>query len=469
MILSWWTFLLLIFVFGYSDSLEDSERNGNETNTRKFIQADYPSGQSTMAKAYYSPFKPKYPILAKITPLNENNEPVGESYIGYIYPTTVSPSYYPYFSVLCRKENKTEASDKEVNLEPLSERMKELNEKMEALSSMFIDKSKNDRKPIQPAGEEIDKSVEIKPNSGNVISMGNNAIIISEENEENKNEDIGSSEENSIDESQSKPTRRPKLPGKHLRMKTIKVAGKEIQVPTSEWVSDEDFASDALVSEDENANPSDYKSQLKWPNMPNQPGKQKQPWQSKPGNHKPPDLSNLPGVRKQPGNNKPADLPGVWKQPVVFNLPGNHVKPNLANLPGQHKKPNLGNLPHKGLNQNKEPQPSHQFTSNGNVQMHVFQCEGTTCPEEADSCKITEHAVEPRYEEILLTVFCMKGEQILLKNQNKFDNPSRSSKDSTRTQNKMNGEEIQEGIKNQFESAMKNFNTDVFKNFGNGW
>lgn len=89
-----------------------------------------------------------------------------------------------------------------------------------------------------------------------------------------------------------------------------------------------------------------------------------------------------------------------------------------------------------------------------------------TCPHQTESCKITEHAKEPDYEEILVKVFCFsKNEKVLLEVENVIGNPNKGqSLDSTRTFDKH--DEVYDNIEDEFDTALKNFDFKLFDNFG---
>lgn len=96
-------------------------------------------------------FRPNYPLLAQVTPINENSEQISDSFTAYIYPSSISLFHYPYYSVLCLK-NKTSDwkpvdeinSLKKTHLNPLHEKMNELSEKMKNLSNFFNNDLKNE-------------------------------------------------------------------------------------------------------------------------------------------------------------------------------------------------------------------------------------------------------------------------------------------------------------------------------------
>lgn len=263
-----WIGLILII------ELSQCEQSKNSTVALK-QQKERQNIKSKEKNSYYTHPPNNFPMLAQITPLNEQNEPVGKSFSGYIYPTSISPFYYPYYSVLCRKEINSKAEDlaglqsiEQTHLKPLSDNMKELSTMIKHLSSLII------------------KDTDVDSPSRDMSQL--------------------------IDEN---PVEKPKI-------------------------------------------------------------------------------------------EEPAPKP--------FTTP---LKENEK----AKKKEQLG------LNKD--------WTS-GNAQSGVFQCEGVTCPQDAVSCRITEIAIEPTYDEILKTVYCLSGEnETLLKIDDKSPNPNKgSSLNSSRTQ-----------------------------------
>lgn len=98
------------------------------------------------------------------------------------------------------------------------------------------------------------------------------------------------------------------------------------------------------------------------------------------------------------------------------------------------------------------------------VQKNIFQCEGVYCPENSESCKITQHAIEPSYEKVLKTVFCLGTDnKILLKAENEVMNPSKSSLNTSKT---VVRNQIQQNIDEKFQNEMENFKTSMLQTFG---
>lgn len=234
-------------------------------------------------RAYYntrSSVRPNYPLLAQITPVNENNDQISDAFTAYIYPSSVSPLLYPYYSVLCQKEpnkySNSSTGDFKSHLQPLHEKIKELSEKMKALSDFF-------NKNATILNEKLEKSTPIKN-----------------------------------------------------------------------------------VKEDDK------------------------------------------------------------------------------------------------VNDGKQIEHSEQVSSN--VQTNVLQCDGVTCPETATTCKITDHAIEPHYEEILRTVFCLSSTgDVLNKIEKKIPNPNKgSSLDSSRT---VDRQDFHQAMQDEFNSALENFDFKVFDKF----
>lgn len=293
-----WIGLILIF------ELCKCEQSKNRTVASK-LQKLSQNKRTEENNSYYTPPPNIFPMLAQITPLNEQNEPFGKSFSGYIYPTSIAPFYYPYYSVLCRKGINSEPEDlaglqsiEQTHLKPLNDNMKELSDMIKHLSNLII-KDTDVNFPDHDMSQLIDETPVEKP---------------------------------------------------------------EIEKPTA----------------------------------------------------KP-----LPTQLKENEKVKKEETPGLNKD----------------------------------------------WTSE-NVQSGVFQCEGVTCPQNADSCKITESAIEPTYEEILKTVYCLSGEnETLLKIDRKSPNPKKgSSLNSSRTQQR-------DGVMNKmppdFAEAMKNLENKmkIFKKF----
>lgn len=236
-------------------------------------------------RAYYnsrSSVRPNSPLLAQITPVNENNDQISDVFTAYIYPSSVSPLLYPYYSVLCQKEpNKylnNSIGDFKSHLEPLHEKIKELSEKMKALTNFF----------------------------------NKNATISNEKLEKSTPQPIKSVKEDDRDDDGE-------------------------QIEDSEQVS-------------------------------------------------------------------------------------------------------------------------------SNVQTKVLQCDGVTCPESATSCKITDHAIEPHYEEILRTVFCLSSNgDVLNEIEKKIPNPNKgSSLDSSKT---VDRNDFYQSMQDEFNSALENFDFKIFDKF----
>lgn len=101
--------------------------------------------------------------------------------------------------------------------------------------------------------------------------------------------------------------------------------------------------------------------------------------------------------------------------------------------------------------------------TNRNVQSNVFQCEGVTCPQETQSCKIVESAIAPSYEEITKTVFCLSSnEQTLLKDEKTRKNPNKgSSLNSSRS--------ISRQINSAMQQKMKKIKKKARDDYKNSW
>lgn len=103
-----------------------------------------------------------------------------------------------------------------------------------------------------------------------------------------------------------------------------------------------------------------------------------------------------------------------------------------------------------------------------NEQSKIFQCEGFTCPEQAESCKITDDALEPSYNEVIRTVLCLSKSQIVVSKSEKImQNPKPgSSLHSSKTYSRDGGKEMMKNMQNTFDKAFAKFKPGVFKNFG---
>lgn len=148
---------------------------------------------------------------------------------------------------------------------------------------------------------------------------------------------------------------------------------------------------------------------------------------------------------------KMKDLSTIFTDNAVQSV---HIKLTNPAVTTENYKP-------KG-NKDKERSP------NVNNQSNIFQCEGVTCPTDADSCKVTEHAIEPDYEDIRKTVFCLsKNGQTLLKREETLPNPNMgSSLSSSRTHSKDDELEMAAQMKDEFDEAIKDFKTKINHKFG---
>lgn len=248
--------------------------------------------------------------MAKITPVDESGKEISETYFGYIYPTLIAPNYYPFYSVLCKKQVKpfTDSAQqideiKEELLTPMNEKMSELSSSLKDLSEVFVEKTT--------------EAPEIE----------------SESSGEGSREDLGDSSDTPV----------------------ISVEGH--------------------VDKDD----------------------------------------------KKPLKEKPLD------------------------------------------------------EKQSNAQSGVFQCEGVTCPTETQTCKISESAIEPSYEEILKTVFCLSStKEVLLKSEVKTTNPNKgSSLNSSRSLSrhpafpdmKLKMKAIESDFKNQYKNVWKDFDKKMSSTF----
>lgn len=102
-----------------------------------------------------------------------------------------------------------------------------------------------------------------------------------------------------------------------------------------------------------------------------------------------------------------------------------------------------------------------KHNGNSNIQSDIFQCEGITCPDSANSCKVTETAIEPDYELIKKTISCLsKDNQVVKKEENEFKNPNKgSSLNAMRTYDRNQN-------KKGFEEEMDKFKKEMVDAFG---
>lgn len=132
------TFLFILILAGKVQNNNAEEKKMQRNYVPQFI------ARRSTSKPYLKQFMPNYPLLAKVTPINENSDQISDSFTAYIYPSSISPLHYPYYSVLCHKgkTNDLEPIDeinalKKNHLNPLNEKMNELSEKMKNLSDLF--------------------------------------------------------------------------------------------------------------------------------------------------------------------------------------------------------------------------------------------------------------------------------------------------------------------------------------------
>lgn len=321
--LKWSLFLFLFAVFSAAS-------NSTVKKLKPWIERKafpFSSDNLTWTKPYYVPYQQNYPILAEITPINKENQKISASFKAYVFPTLVSNKFYPFYSVLCKKEPALSSLDeglqnnieqlKKVYLNPLYEKLNQLNDRIKKLSELVVN---------------------------NVIAT-----------------------ESDRDEWQT-----PKV--------TL--------VPTSAV-----------------------------------------------------DLTSTPTKLKE------------TSKPTSF-------KPFMPQRPKE--------IPNQAFEKNSRPGKNSFSQNNVNVQSSVFQCGGKNCPNLSSSCKVVEHAVEPSYDEIVQSIFCMSKEnEVLLKDESVVANPNRgSSHDSTKTFYKKNDEDIRDIVGGGFNEDMKNMEMNLFKTFG---
>ena len=353
---------LILCCFTYQKA-EEIQSNTQDDPKRRFYPFDLEDLQPAQwSEPIFNPFMPNYPILAEITPINQQSKQISDTFRGYISPTMISQVYYPYYSVMCEyppkgKENNNK-SDKDIDqlrqeyLQPMHEKMNDLASKLKNLKDLVVDQfSTQQETPTTPTPKKEDKpQIEEKP---------------AEENSEH--------EEKS--EEEEKPAEKPSI-----------------------------------------------------------------------------KLKPKLGVTKKPTPIKNDDTPNNKKK---------------------IKSPTIS-----------------ASKSNVNSQSGVFQCEGLTCPDETQSCKITEHATEPSYVDIVTTVFCLSSDnQVLLQKESTTPNPKKgSSLNNSRTISKnkpanmdfMNMDFVDmnmpnfnpgninknfENMENDFEKAMEQFNRNMNNTF----
>lgn len=317
---------LFLFLFAvFSAASNSTVKKVKSSFERKAFP--FSSDDLTWNKPYYVPYQQNYPILAEITPINQENQKISASFKAYVFPSLVSNKFYPFYSVLCKKEPTLSSLDegsqknieqlKQVYLNPLYEKLKQLNDRIKKLSKLVV----------------------------------NNVIAIESDRDE---------------------------------WQTPKVTLAPVQAVE---------LTSTTAKQKETSKPAPFK-----PFMPKRPKEIQKP---------PFEKNSRPGEDKSPQNNV-------------------------------------------------------------NIQSSVFQCGGINCPSFSISCKVVEHAVEPKYDEIVQSVFCMSEEnEVLLKDELVIANRNRgSSHDSTKTFFKKKEGDIEDIGDGGFKEAMKNMEMNMIKTFG---
>lgn len=135
--------------------------NAKEQKLQRNYVPKFIARRST-SKPFFKQFRPNYPLLAQVTPINENSEQISDNFTAYIYPSSISPFHYPYYSVLCHKEKTVDLKPveeinllKETHLNPLHEKMNKLSEKIKNLSDFF------DRENLKNKDNSTERSKEV--------------------------------------------------------------------------------------------------------------------------------------------------------------------------------------------------------------------------------------------------------------------------------------------------------------------
>lgn len=347
-------------------SLRKSEEVQSDTQDDDPKRRFYPFGLENLQavswnEPIYNPpntFSPNYPILAEITPINERGQQISNTFKGYIYPTSISQVYYPYYSVMCEYQPKRIDNNNDVDkdikmltqnhLQPMHEQLNDLAIKLKNLTDLFVEQlTTKEEVTTTPTPTKEQKSKKEKKTK----KEEKPSIILS-----------------------------PKL-----------TTSKEAIPQTSNYST----TSGVVTAQTNDKISKDKKKKIKSPTV------------------------------------------KTGKNTV-------------------------------------------------NVQSNVFQCEGLTCPDEAQSCKITEHATEPDYVDIVKTVFCLSGDgQVLLKKESTTQNPTKgSSLNNSRMLSKNEADNSDffnmgmpdfqsdninknfESMENNFAEAMEQFNQQMKNTFG---
>lgn len=156
---------------------------------------------------------------------------------------------------------------------------------------------------------------------------------------------------------------------------------------------------------------------------------------------------------------KPEENPGDWNElmPFTHNTPDKNVFAEEAHATPEERLPPVS-IP------NRDDAPN-----NVNTQSNIFQCDGLLCPPNTIECKITEHAMEPLYEEVLKTIFCLSSDKtVLLKDDKITEHKNKgSSLNTSKTFSKNSGKPIQQDIQNGFTNQFKGFDEKFFNKFKN--
>lgn len=322
-----------------------SEKEKTDYSYRKFIS---PFDNLEPHKTYGPPTQLNYPILARITPINEANLQISDSFQAYIYPILVSPLYFPYYETLCGRPtvNSVDRNLLEDSHRNTKQQTKSF-ENLEPVQKVFFENFNEAEKDFEGHMQE-------------------------------------------------------KKEGTH------------------------DFNANLME-----------------------------------------DLIRLDSKQIFPMNGKMKELNNKMKDFSTL-FANNELDSSSGAENFQDDSENLQSVPMNGQAGKSKESKVNKPSPNVNYQTNIFQCEGLTCPAETESCKVSERAIEPEYNEILKTVFCLsKDGKMLLKKEETFGNPNKgSSMSSTRTHSRNEELKMAAQMKDKFDKAIKNFKTKINKQFG---
>lgn len=136
--------VLCLAAFIASSQSQDSQTLETPNQSRRY-------NPMTNGKVY-NQMQNNFPMLAYIIPINGHMQKISHGFTGYIYPTSVSTFYNPYYTMLCQKDLNSEPTSSSATTERqfglINNRMTELSENMKNLANIFENKFKT---PINTA------------------------------------------------------------------------------------------------------------------------------------------------------------------------------------------------------------------------------------------------------------------------------------------------------------------------------